>query len=41
MSNIEEFQYMHSLVLVFEGILSHLNNFDYSFRIIEFYKKMV
>ena len=32
---------MHSLVLVFEGILSKLKNFNYSPRIIEFYGKVV
>ena len=41
MSNIEEFRYMHSLVLVFEGILSNLKNFDYMPRFIEFYGKVV
>lgn len=40
-SNLEEYQYMHSLVLVFEGILSHLSNFNYSPRMLEFYKKVV
>lgn len=40
-SNLEEYQYMHSLVLVFEGILNNLSNFSYSPRIIEFYKKVV
>ena len=40
-SNLEEFQYMHSLVLVFEGILSHMQNFNYSSRLLNFYKKVV
>lgn len=40
MSNIQEFRYMHSLVLVFEGILNGVKNFYYIPRFIEFYGKV-
>jgi hypothetical protein len=41
MSNVEEYQYMCSLVLAFEGILHQIKNFNYAQRVFQFFSRVI